>query len=470
MKWFSSFFFIATFCNSTACTIVSGTDSHGHTWACNNEDWSAFSFYNYINVFPKTSPTKFGFITLTYGEPDGYIQGAVNEAGLFFDFNALPPDQYNNKLKLNRTLYPGGREALLRFIIENCKTVRDVISLCEKYYIPQTSQMHLADASGNLAIITPDSIIVETKKYQISTNFNLCDPDPVKYRCWRYPIAEKIISERGVNRDALTEAAISTFRGSAKSMTLYTNVHNLNTGEMWIYFGEDSANPWQTNLVELLRNGKRSILLSSLFPKHKAIQLHSLINSNVPETSIGDFLATFTPVEKESMLRMCYLSFLKMEHQIAKASRIFPRWQAFKTNNVNFDAAFDSVICATHYAYLGDFVAAESILHNLSDGIRGAEILRNSIGHHKSINSIRISLTGYENARSGYIATGDDLKVYFLHKESNGWVAYLPKDQRAKYVFYIDDQRILDPTSKETLIGESMSGKIEQFSVYNSQN
>ncbi len=71
-----------------ACTILSGTDLNGHTWICNNEDES-FSFKNYINVFPRDGGSKNGYVTLTYGSPGGKIEGGLNEAGLFFDFNQL---------------------------------------------------------------------------------------------------------------------------------------------------------------------------------------------------------------------------------------------------------------------------------------------------------------------------------------------------------------------------------------------
>ncbi|RZK36400.1 MAG: hypothetical protein EOO61_10420, partial [Hymenobacter sp.] len=75
-----------------ACTIVSGTDRKGQTWAMNNEDFFHTSS-NYVNVFPAKDKHTLGYITLTYGSPESSVQGGVNEAGLFFDVNALPPPQ-----------------------------------------------------------------------------------------------------------------------------------------------------------------------------------------------------------------------------------------------------------------------------------------------------------------------------------------------------------------------------------------
>lgn len=70
------------------CTIVSGTAEDGTVWAGNNEDY-IFDFHTYLNVLPPEGDLL-GAVSFTYGSPDAFIQGGSNEAGLFFDFNALP--------------------------------------------------------------------------------------------------------------------------------------------------------------------------------------------------------------------------------------------------------------------------------------------------------------------------------------------------------------------------------------------
>ena len=74
----------------SACTIASGTDKKGQTWAMNNEDFF-HTYSNYVNVYPATGKNTLGYMTLTFGSPEGTIQGGSNEAGVFFDINALPP-------------------------------------------------------------------------------------------------------------------------------------------------------------------------------------------------------------------------------------------------------------------------------------------------------------------------------------------------------------------------------------------
>ncbi|MFH6988653.1 carcinine hydrolase/isopenicillin-N N-acyltransferase family protein [Flavobacterium collinsii] len=211
-----------------ACTIVSGVDTKGQTWVMNNEDFF-HTYSNYVNIYPATK-TSLGYITLTYGSPESGIQGGVNEAGLFFDINALPPQTY--KLSVGRKPYSG---SMLDYLLQHCKSVPQFLKLWETQYMPEMNgiQIHLADKNGNLAIITPDTIVI-SKKHLTSTNFNVCEANPDKRVCWRYPIAENIISENGISQKSLVKIADAT-SWKEFTTTLYTNIHNLTTGDIWFY-------------------------------------------------------------------------------------------------------------------------------------------------------------------------------------------------------------------------------------------
>ena len=88
----------------SACTIFSGIDKNGQVWVGNNED-NSFSFSNQIHIHPATDST-FGFYTLSY-QHHYNIEGGMNEAGLFFDFNALPRTIYKNSQ--HKTDFPGAQ-------------------------------------------------------------------------------------------------------------------------------------------------------------------------------------------------------------------------------------------------------------------------------------------------------------------------------------------------------------------------
>ena len=107
-----------------ACTIFSAKDHLGQVWAANNED-GAFTFYNYLNIFPKTEDTRYGYITFCYDSPKngsgGAVQGGVNEAGLFYDFNFIKSHPVSNLAQ--KQGFPAGDEAILTHLLPHFSTV-----------------------------------------------------------------------------------------------------------------------------------------------------------------------------------------------------------------------------------------------------------------------------------------------------------------------------------------------------------
>ncbi|MBC8084087.1 MAG: hypothetical protein H7Z21_12825 [Hymenobacter sp.] len=165
----------------------------------NNEDFF-HTYSNYVNVYPATGKKTFGYITLTFGSPEGGIQGGANEAGVFFDINALPPQTY--KLRTGKKPFPHG--SMLVYLLQRCESVPQFLALWEAYYMPDMGdvQIHVADKQGNLAVIAPDTIVRATKRLT-STNFNVCESSPGKANCWRYPIAEKVLAAGEVSQENL---------------------------------------------------------------------------------------------------------------------------------------------------------------------------------------------------------------------------------------------------------------------------
>jgi penicillin V acylase-like amidase (Ntn superfamily) len=281
---------------SIACTIVTGVDAKGQTWVMNNEDFF-HTYSNYVNVYPSQKNTL-GYITLTYGSPESGIQGGANEAGVFFDINALPPQAY----KLSEGKKPFTSGSMLLYLLQHCKTVPEFLKLWEAYYMPGMNdiQIHLADKKGNLAIITPDTI-VSSKTHLTSTNFNVCESGPNKQACWRYPIAERVIAESGVSKGNLVKIANAT-SWREFTTTVYTNIHNLSTGEIWFYLAEDYSMPWYTNINALLKKGKQSILLATKFPKNAGLKLNKVLENGGNTIEIRELLlkGKFDDIQKES--------------------------------------------------------------------------------------------------------------------------------------------------------------------------
>ena len=453
------------------CTILSGIDANGHILACNNEDWM-FTFKNYINVFPSAAKGKLGYFTLTYGDPNSEIEGGVNEAGLFFDFNALPEQKY--KLKEGRKPYPGGRDSMMLYILANCKNVPDVLKLWETYYRPGMSgaQMHLADARGNLVVITPDSIIWATKTHLTSTNFTLCDPDPRKYKCWRYPIAERLFAKEGVSKQTFLKIADSTHQRTMGS-TIYTNLHDLTTGDVWFYYAEDYKNSWHTNIHTLIKQGKQSILIRNLFPQNNAVRLYNLINNGAEEKKITHFLdqGHFTDMEKESMLRLCYTDYLLMEKNIAHADFCYQHWMKYIHLNKYMTLPRSQIeyIQARHAAFIGDYEKAKQLINSPEHLTPNEEKLKQSLdGKPNSTDNVVLKLKGYENANTVFVEVNDDLGLYrFLNKTKDGWeIHFLSSAPEILYVFFVDGKRVLDLANDKKKKDEDIAGVHRFFNIY----
>lgn len=246
-----------------ACTIVSAISRNGHVWNMNNED-GPFRVANFINVFPETSNT-YGYLTFSYFSPElgtgGGMQGGMNEAGLTFDFNAIDPI---NELDTKKA-FPNGDNAILPHILSTMTKVEEVIAFFETYWFQngfRDAQMHVADADGRFAIISASGIhLVEEGEPLVSTNFDICG-NADSSSCWRYPIATSKLSESEVDLDLMRSIALET--AQKNGATMYTNIQNLSTGEIWFFSKHDQGKLIHTNIQNLIAKGQKSYSFSDL--------------------------------------------------------------------------------------------------------------------------------------------------------------------------------------------------------------
>ena len=207
---------------SYACTIVSGIDCNGQVWNANNED-GPFDVSSFINVFPKSGDTKYGYYTLCYISPmfgnGGKIQGGMNEAGLTFDFAAI---EAVNKSELEgKKPFPQGDDAILSYILANLSSTKEVIDFFETYWFENgllSAQMHVADKNGVFATISPSDIeVVEKGQPLVTTNFDTCGKEDSS-SCWRYPIAQSLLAESGANLSTMMALTKQTAQKTGGTM------------------------------------------------------------------------------------------------------------------------------------------------------------------------------------------------------------------------------------------------------------
>ena len=215
------------------CTVVSAISKDHQVWTMNNEDGPQ-GVANFINVFPQSENNKFGYFTLSYFSPEwgtgGSIQGGMNEKGLTFDFNTINPIEFDHT---SRSAFPDGDDAILPYILGNLSTVDKVIEFFNEYWFQggfTSAQMHVADKNGTFAIISASGVLkVSEGEPLVSTNFDICGKQDGSF-CKRYPLAYSILEENEANFQTMLKISAGTNQGGA---TLYTNIQNLSTGDIW---------------------------------------------------------------------------------------------------------------------------------------------------------------------------------------------------------------------------------------------
>lgn len=298
-----------------SCTIISAKDKKGQVWTGNNED-NLFTFKNLINIVP-SEKDSYGYVFFTYNDPMQGMQGGLNEAGLFFDFNAV--EYTESKANEKKNYYPGGHVKMFEHIMQHFSTVREVMDLYKKYRIPglEYSQLHLADKYGNLGIIVADSMWITEVNYLASTNYNLCHGDQEDDPCFRMPIAQRLLKNNEPSFELFTQICDSThqFYSSGVS-TIYSNIQNLSTGEIWFYFGLDFKSAYKTSIQELLKQGKTSIYICDLFKDQILVQAHTAAENKEITRSIELIESIQDSKQRFTMMRLLVTGLIDMEANI----------------------------------------------------------------------------------------------------------------------------------------------------------
>ena len=281
-----------------ACMTASGIAHNGHVWTANNED-GPFGIANFINVFPRSGNDKYGFYTLTYISPryrlTGSIQGGMNEAGLSFDFDAIPfVEKFDEDSKKP---YPEGNNAILPYILGNMETVQEVIAFFETYWFVggfNNAQMHVSDKNGRFAIISASGTeLVRAGESLVSTNFDISGNGDAS-SCWRYPIAVEMLSTLGAGLN--TMEAICRETAQKTGGTMYSNIHNLTTGDIWFFSKHDPGTMLHTNITEMLSKGQNSYTFGDLYSikeERPARNWQAPEKIDFPQDMIESYLGTY---------------------------------------------------------------------------------------------------------------------------------------------------------------------------------
>jgi len=461
---------------ASACTIISGKTEDGVVWVGNNEDFY-FDFDTYLNVLPPDGELL-GAVSFTYGAPENFIQGGVNERGLFFDFNALPPIPKADFMDWGeRQDFPGGEDKLVLHILRTCSSVHDAIELIKKYDMDLSSaQMHLADREGNFAIVNASGIRLSEANFQISTNFNPFTRGPSSGGrvCWRYPIAEKMFKERDVGfemiRDTLDATQQPRFVG-----TIYSNVINLKTGDVYNYYAGDFEHVFHFRIQDILKRGKKSHLLRSLFPDAPVVRIwetYRAKGANEAVTLFRQLRDELPPGRGAEVLRHVFSSCLLRLNRFRDAKIFFDEWLEAGGRH---DPAVNLYSALIHLSngdperakiFLEAQIKANSIAgESAQEGywLEAKDLLARLEGKKPPGANARFELRGYQEADFvGLFLVDESPVLNFFLKTPVGWYGdfALPPGENS-YAFIVDGERLLDPSNPEREVIDTEDGRIE---------
>ncbi|MGD2073073.1 MAG: tetratricopeptide repeat protein, partial [Candidatus Thorarchaeota archaeon] len=241
------------------CTIVMVAKGN-IVLAGNNEDW-------------RNPKTKIWFVPASNGEygrvcvgfDNMFVQGGMNDQGLFIDANALSPTGWEPME--GKPTFPGDLDTILA----KCATVEEAIAFCDKYNFPGLARARfpIADRTGASVVIEYGQgkvqYVRKTGVYQIATNFVISNVKGGRIFCTRYRVADKMLKNaEDVSLD-LVRAVLSATHQEGQYPTVYSNICDLRKGILYLYNFHNFEEVIQFNLEEELKKGRKVYDIPSLF-------------------------------------------------------------------------------------------------------------------------------------------------------------------------------------------------------------
>jgi uncharacterized protein (TIGR03435 family) len=241
-----------------ACTAFCAVDAGGRVLVGNNEDY--YNPRTKLRFVPAT-PGTYG--RLYVGFDDMWPQGGMNERGLWFDGFATPAVKAAGSSSLPH--FPGN---IVDKAMAECATVEEVVRLFSQYnrgFLTRGVLM-FADAGGDAVSIEPDAMVRKTRRHFVQTNFHQSRPQTGSTDR-RFSIATSMLERAGedISVDLFRRILAETHQNGA-SPTLYSNVYDLQSRTMYLYYFHDFERVVTFNLSEELKKGERVLDIPSLFP------------------------------------------------------------------------------------------------------------------------------------------------------------------------------------------------------------
>jgi len=235
---------------------------------------------DYRNYVPRmwiipASDDRYGRFCFGFDENFKIAEGGLNEKGLFIAVNALNEDagwKADPGLP-NWEKWPGWYQTgVPDGILAKCATVDEAVRVFKSYNLFTLNRVKflIADKSGDSIVIEWSreglQFVERAKDFQISTNFITSNYEPGQYPCPRYKVAEQIVST-GADRNSLDliRSILSATHMEFQTPTVYSNICDLRSGDIHIYYFHNYEEVAKINLFEELKKGEARYAVESLF-------------------------------------------------------------------------------------------------------------------------------------------------------------------------------------------------------------
>ncbi|MEQ8768420.1 MAG: hypothetical protein RL885_31235 [Planctomycetota bacterium] len=216
-------------------------------------------------------PSEDGRLGCVYfGFSNGFPQGGMNEAGLFFDGAATPEQEITGRP--DRPSFEGN---LVDEMMRTCRTVEEVVATWERYDVPKMmarAQIQFADATGDSVLIEGDHLLRKEGDYQITTNFYQAGLERDQFACPRFEVIDSMLEGDAAPSVELFRKILSRVHQEGEVSTLYSNIYDLKRRKMTLYHFHDFEHPVEIDLAAELGKGAHTVVIADLFPETFAFE------------------------------------------------------------------------------------------------------------------------------------------------------------------------------------------------------
>ncbi|MBS2021363.1 MAG: hypothetical protein JST92_03065 [Deltaproteobacteria bacterium] len=338
-----------------------------------------------------------------------------------------------------------------------------MLALNEQYRLPPLlqAQMHLADSSGALAVISASGVRTSHGGSQFSTNWDVCGPSGTarEHACWRYPIAKRILNERGVSRESIRDALEATHQNRYGS-TIYSHVTNLSTREFDLYYAGDFSRPLRFRLADLIAGGPRSLLMRELFTEAPVVRAFNAWQASGAAAGVKALRAAGGPPERlAESLHELHWNALNQVNRYADGRTFFEAWLAAtggKDPATDFYAGLTALTNGEAEKAEASFARQAEVDLAQGDGPGygrpAAGFLRALRGERPADANAHFELEGHHDAKfvGVYNITNNTVRAFLLRTKT-GWARdFALPPGKIQYAFMVDGEILLDPKNPVT--------------------